>query len=93
MKKRITKALDAAASLRAAGITYFALSLLSAVALVVLAFMSPFGGPNWAFIGVAVGVAVSGWLIQAFSSAVAAHIDVANAIAYEMHVPSSPSAR
>jgi len=93
MKKRMIKAIDAAAALRLAGITYFVLSLLSAVALVISAFTGTFGGPNWAFVGVAVGVAVSGWLVQAFSAAVAAHIDVANAIAYENYVPSTPPAQ
>ena len=93
MKKRIVKAIDAADRLGAAGIAYLILSLIAAVFLAIAGFTSGFGGPNWALIGGAVGVAISGWLVQAFASAVAAYIDVAAALAYQDNVPMTPDER
>lgn len=93
MKEHINKAVNTADQLAVAGFSYLLLTLISAIVLVINGFSQPFGGPNWVLIGAAVGVAVSGWVVQAFASAVAAHIELAAAKIHGEVVPSTPPAR
>ena len=93
MKKHINRAIKTADRLALAGAAYLLLTLISALVLVINGFSQSFGGPNWILIGAAIGVAVSGWVVQAFSSALAAHMELAAAKIHSETVPSNPSDR
>ncbi|NHF63300.1 hypothetical protein [Microcella pacifica] len=82
MRVQTDRAINTAEYLKNAGVGYLVFSLIAAALLVFGAFNSISAGQAGYFVGAAVGVALSGWLVQAFASAVAAHINVAATVAY-----------
>ncbi|MBA4247280.1 MAG: hypothetical protein C0444_03175 [Microbacterium sp.] len=82
MNQHIDKSIKTADRLSIAGVVYLILTILGALAFFVAGFARDVGGPDWGFVGAGLGLLVGGWLVQAFASAVAAHIELAAARAH-----------